>query len=127
MTPEEEVGKCPECGSTDKGARYSLTPQIMDGDPLARFCKNAWHDVPPEVRGDEFTELEFQVIFALCWGGAPYWRLNNEETAKQLGITEDIVMQTMMSISDKAGLGPLDLREFARTALNAELRRRSGR
>src|SRR5215472_12327019 len=124
MRPADEVGKCPECGSTDRGTRYSLTPRIMDGDPLARFCKNPWHNPPEVQRDDEFNALEFQVIFALCWGGPPRWRLNNEEMAQQLGITEDSVQRTMMSISDKAGIGLLDLSKFVRTGLNAELRRR---
>jgi hypothetical protein len=124
MTTADEAGKCPECGSANRGTRYSLTPQIMDGDPLARFCRNAWHVAPKVQRDDEFTALEFQVIFAFCWGGPPSWRLNNEEMAQQLGITEESVQRTMVGISNKVGMGLLGLSEFVRTALNDELRRR---
>ncbi len=116
-----ELGKCPEpeCGSTDRGTRYQITPPT-EGNPLGTYCKNAWHNAPEVQRDDEFTELEFQVIFAMCWGWAPYWRLDKEEIAKQLGLTEGIVHVLMASISEKVGL---NLREFARTALNNELRR----
>ena|ERR1700693_260285 len=127
MTPADEVGKCPECGSIDRGTRYSITPQLMDGDPLARFCKDDWHRVPPEPPDpEEFTDLEIEVILGLCRGRAK--TLPNEEIANGLRITEGVVQETTMSISDKSGgLGRGDLFEFIKTALNAELRRRSGR
>jgi hypothetical protein len=96
----------------------------MDGDPLARFCENAWHHVPEVQRDDEFTALEFQVILALCWGGLPRWRLKTEEIPQQLGIAEDLVMSALMSIYKKVGTGGSGLIEFAREALNNELRRR---
>jgi hypothetical protein len=106
---------------------------------LCRLCeleiKRRWPDLwlskwPGATAADEtheFTELEFHVIFAMCWGWAPYWRLGKKEIAEQLGLTEGIVHALMASISEKAGLlGPSNLREFARIALNAELRRRKG-
>ena len=112
----KEVGKCPECDSIDKGTRYSIAPQ--------RFCKNAWHDVPPEVQQDEFTALEFEVIFGMCWSGMR-WRLSNKEIAEQCGIAEDVVQRTATSAFDKIGAsGRMNLFEFVRDALNRELRRR---
>lgn len=116
MTTAEEVGTCPECGSTDKGTRYSLTPQIMDA--VARFCKNDWHNVPPEVNRDEFTEQELTVILALSLG------MRHHDIEKHLGMTEDIIQQCRGSISDKAGP---DLRDFIRTALNSEMLWRKGK
>jgi len=122
-------GKCPEpaCGSTDRGTRYQITPPTKE-NPLGTYCKNAWHHVPEVQRDDEFTELEFHVIFAMCWGWAPYWRLNKKEIAQQLGLigmTEGIVHTIMSSIFEKLGSsGGWELREFAKAALNGELRRR---
>jgi hypothetical protein len=122
MTPAEEVGKCPECGSTDKGTRYSLTPQIMDGDPLARFCRNAWHNVVPEVADETngFTELEFQFIFGACSG------LSIRDIAERYEIGEDIVQRIIyQKIFDKAGVSTrMELHQFVRDALNGELRSR---
>jgi hypothetical protein len=121
-------GKCPEpeCGSTDRGTRYQITPPT-EGNPLGTYCKNAWHHVPEVQRDDEFTALEFQVIFGMCWSGM-CWRLNKEEIAEQLGVTEGIVHTIMRSIFEKADLmGRGDLFGFVRDALNNELRRRSGR
>jgi DNA-binding NarL/FixJ family response regulator len=71
----------------------------------------------------DFTEQEFQVIFAVCRGGS------NKEIATQCGIAEDAVKVTNCNIFDKLGdvSNRLELHLFARTALNAELRRRSGR
>lgn len=99
---------------------------------LCRLCeleiKRRWPDLwlskwPGATAADEtheFTGLEFEVIFAMCSTRAP-----KKEIAQQLGITEGIVHALMSSIFDKAGLmGRLELFEFARTALNAELRRR---
>ena len=119
MTPAEEVGKCSECGSTDKGTRYSLTPQIMDA--LATFCKNPWHN-QPEVHRDEtqeFTELEFMFIIGACWS------LTNRQIAEQCKISEEIIMTTMASVFDKTGISNrLELLVFVRDVLNGELRRR---
>jgi hypothetical protein len=106
---------------------------------LCRLCeleiKRRWPDVWlskwPGATADEtqgFTELEFHVIFAMCWGWAPYWRLNKKEIAQQLGLigmTEGIVHTIMSSIFEKLGSsGGWELREFAKAALNGELRRR---
>jgi DNA-binding NarL/FixJ family response regulator len=113
------VGNCPECGSTDKGMRYSLTPQIMDGNPLARFCQNAWHNPPEMHRQDEFTPHELTVILALSLG------MRHKDIEENLGMAEQIVQQCRSSISDKAGVsGRPDLYQFVRDALNAELQRR---
>jgi len=72
----------------------------------------------------EFTEAEFVVIFAMCWSGGS-WRLNKEQIAEQLGIGVGIVHTIMRRIFEKDGLSNRpELFEFARTALNAELRRR---
>ena len=66
----KEVEKCPEpkCGSIDRGRRYV----ISDWPELERFCKNAWHEVPTEVHPGDFTEPEFQFIFAVCSGLPAY-------------------------------------------------------
>jgi DNA-binding NarL/FixJ family response regulator len=69
---------------------------------------------------ENFTEREFQVIFAACRG------LSNKEIAEQCGIAEDTAKATICSIFDKLGdvSNRLELNLFARTALNGELRRR---
>ncbi len=100
---------------------------------LCRLCeleiKRMWPDLwlskwPGAKAVDEtyeFTELEFQVIFGVCW------RLNKREIAEQFGFTEQIVHTIMRRIFEKDGIGGRwELFEFARTALNAELRRRKG-
>jgi hypothetical protein len=120
MTPADEVGKCPECGSIDRGTRYLITPPT-EGDPPGTFCKNAWHHVPPEVHRDEFTEQELTVILALSLG------MRHHDIEKHLGMTEDIVQQCRASISEKAGGGTLGLREFIKTALNSEVLWRTGK
>jgi DNA-binding NarL/FixJ family response regulator len=122
MTPADEVGKCPECGSIDRGTRYLITPPT-EGNPLGTFCKNAWHQlppVPPEVHQDEFTEQEFQFIFGVCSG------LSHREIAERYKTAEDIVKRTICNIFDKLGnvSNRLELNLFVRTALNGELRRR---
>lgn len=99
---------------------------------LCRLCEleisRRWPDLwlskwPGATAADEtneFTGLEFEVIFAMCSMRAP-----KEEIAQQLGTTAGIVHALMASIFDKAGLmGRLELFEFARAALNGELRRR---
>jgi hypothetical protein len=99
---------------------------------LCRFCeleiKRMWPDLWlskwPGATVDEtheFTALEFEVIFGMCWGWAPYWRLGKQGIAEQLGLTEGIVHAVIASIFEKTDL---HLREFAKAALNAELRRR---
>ena len=114
MATADEVGECPECGSIDRGARY-LMPPPSEGNPLGTFCKNAWHH-----ETQDFTEQEFQVIFALCRG-----LRRNEEIAQQCGIAEQTVMTVMASVFDKGGVSSrMDLLVFVRDALNAELRRR---
>jgi DNA-binding NarL/FixJ family response regulator len=121
MTPAEEVGKCSECGSIDKGTRYLITPPT-EGNPLGTFCKNAWHHVPPEVHQDEFTEQEFQFIFGICWG------LPLVEIAEQCKIDHSIVMNAVSGIYRKVGVSTrLEfVHHFVRAALNAELRGRKG-
>jgi DNA-binding NarL/FixJ family response regulator len=125
MTPTDEVGKCPECGSIDRGTRYLITPP-SENSPLGTFCKNVWHHVPPEVHPDDFTDLEVDVILGMCRGKGR--TVPNKEIAEQLRIAEDVVKATMMSIFNKAGLSSRwELFEFIKGALNNELRRRSGR
>jgi hypothetical protein len=115
MTPAD-VEKCPECGSTDKGTRYQIAPPT-EGNPLGTYCTHAWHHVPEVQRDDEFTPLEFQVIFGLYLGG--------EKILQHLGLSEDLIMHARMSIYNKLGTGGSGLIEFARDALNNELRRRN--
>lgn len=70
----------------------------------------------------DFTEQEFGVIFGVCSG------LSNREIAEQCRIGEDAVQRTMFSIHDKLGVSTrIELYVLIRAALNAELRRRSGR
>lgn len=103
---------------------------------LCRLCeleiKRMWPDLwlskwPGATTAEEtyeFTEAEFVVIFAMCWSGGS-WRLNKEQIAEQLGIGVGIVHTIMRRIFEKDGLSSRpELFEFARTALNAELRRR---
>jgi hypothetical protein len=122
----KELEKCSECGSLDRGTRYSISPpQIMATDPPEKFCKNAWHDVPPEVQRDEtheFTQLEFQFIFGVCWN------LSIREIAEQCKVREDAVRGIVyQKICGKVGVSTrAELQLFVRDALNAELRRRLG-
>jgi hypothetical protein len=70
----------------------------------------------------DFTEQELQVIcahFRGCYLGVP-----NKEVAEWLGVDEGTVVGCLAGISDKAHISKLEFREFARSALNAELRRR---
>lgn len=119
MTPDE-VRKCPECGSTDKGTRSEISPPA-EGNPFGTYCKNAWHHVPPDPPDPlDFTPQELTVILALSLG------MRHHDIEQHLGMTEDIVQHCRTSISDKAvGLSDrLSLCEFIKNALNAELRRR---
>jgi DNA-binding NarL/FixJ family response regulator len=116
----KEVGKCPECGSIDRGTRHLITPPTAD-NPLGTFCKNAWHDVPPEVHGDEFTEQEFQFIFGVCSG------LSHREIAQRYKTAEDVIKSTLCGgIYDKLNVSTrMELNLVVRAALNGELRRRN--
>ena len=79
----------------------------------------------PEESTENFTDQELEVILGLCRGRGR--TLPNKEIAEEFGITEDIVMTTMMSIFDQTGLsGRWELFEFVKAALNSELRRRLG-
>jgi DNA-binding NarL/FixJ family response regulator len=70
----------------------------------------------------DFTEQEFQVIFGMCAG------LTNEEIAEGYRIAVEAVMSARASVYDKAAVSTrVELQLFARAALNAYLRRRSGR
>ncbi len=122
MTAADEMEKCPECGSTDRGTRYLTTPP-MECNPLGAFCRNVWHHVPPEVQQDEFTEQELTVILALSLG------MRHDDIGKHLMIAEDIVQHCRLSISDKAGCmsDRGSLREFIKTALNSEVLWRTGK
>jgi DNA-binding NarL/FixJ family response regulator len=115
---QRENWMCPEpnCGSTDRGRRYV----ISDLPEPERFCKNAWHDVPSEVHRGDFTEPEFQFIFAVCLG------LSVIDIAERFQIAEDIVQRAIyQTIFDKAGVSNrAALVMFVRDALNGELRRR---
>jgi DNA-binding CsgD family transcriptional regulator len=100
---------------------------------LCRLCeleiKSIWPDLwlskwpgatPDET--DEFTALEFEVIFGVCRG------LPNKDIVEQCGLTEQIVHTTMSSAYDKAAVSNrMALLVFVMDTLNAELRRRSGR
>lgn len=121
MTPTDEVGKCPECASIDKGTRYVTPP--TEGNPSGTFCKNAWHDVPSEVQQDEFTEQELTVILALSLG------MRHDDIEQHLKMAEDIVQHCRMAISDKAGCmsDRVSLREFIKTALHSEVLWRKGK
>ena len=120
----KEAGKCPECGSIYRGARYSISTQIVAGNLPEIFCKNAWHDVPSGVHRDGFTEQEFQFIFGVCVG------LPVKEIAEQSELREDVVRDAIYeTIFKKAGVSNrLEfVVGFVRDALNNELRRCSGR
>jgi hypothetical protein len=94
---------------------------------IKRLWPDLWLSKWPGATADEtyeFTDLEFEVIFGMCWSGVR-WRLNKKEIAEQCGLTEGIVHTIMRSIFDKADLlGRGDLFGFVKTALNGELRRR---
>lgn len=68
-------------------------------------------------RDDEFTDLEFLVILGWALGGG-------DGFVRQRGISEDLSDAALMSIYKKLGTSGRDLIEFAREALNNELRRR---
>lgn len=116
----KEAGKCPECGSIYRDARYSISTQIPAGDLPEIFCRNAWHDVPSEVHRDEFTEQEFGFIFGVCVG------LPAKEIAEQCELREDVVRDAIYAtIFKKAGVSTRAefVVGFVMTALNAELKR----
>jgi DNA-binding NarL/FixJ family response regulator len=120
MAPADEVWKCPECGSIDRGI-YLITP-ASEGNPLGTLCKNAWHHappVPPDKTGD-FTGHELQFIFGVCWG------LSVRDIAEQYEVREDAVQGIIyQKIFDKAGVSTrMELLVFVRDALNNELKRR---
>ena len=113
MTPADEVGKCPECGSLDKGTRYLINPPA-----LGTFCKNAWHDSGAarewlkndnsRLRLIEFTEQEIEIICAAVRG------LPNKDIAQELGMAEDAVKKCLyFDICERIGAsGRLELIAF---------------
>jgi DNA-binding NarL/FixJ family response regulator len=83
-------------------------------------------DTPKTDKTDEtceFTEQEFQFIFAVCLG------LSVRDIAARYEMGEDVVQGIIyQKIFDKAGVSNrARLQQFVRAALNSELRRRSGR
>ncbi len=77
-----------------------------------------WPGATPD-KTDEFTALEFEVIFGMWWG------LTKTQIAEQCGLTEQIVHTAMSNAYDKAGVSNrVDLQLFVRAALNNELHRR---
>jgi DNA-binding NarL/FixJ family response regulator len=73
----------------------------------------------PTDETHDFTDQELKVIFGVCSG------LGFKEMAQQYGIAHEIVKMSLISIFDKAGFATrFELVEFAKTALNGELRRR---
>ena len=70
---------------------------------------------------ETFTDQECEVIFGICRG------LANKDMAQEYKIPEVRVKRSMISIYDKANVCTrLELFEFVKAALNAELRRRRG-
>jgi DNA-binding NarL/FixJ family response regulator len=83
-------------------------------------------NTPTADKADEtraFTEQEFQFMFGICRG------LPLVKIAEQCKIDHSIVMNTVLGIYRKVGVSTrLEfVHHFVRAALNAELRRRSGR
>ena len=67
----------------------------------------------------DFTDQEFKVIFGVLRG------LTNKDIAQHYKMAEDTAKHYMLSIYDKAGVSNrLELYEFLKAAINAELRRR---
>ena len=74
-----------------------------------------------DVTQYEFTAWEFDVIFGICS------HLSNKEIGEHYKMAIDTVMNTINRIFDKVDVSNrLQLCEFVKTTLNAELLRRLG-
>ena len=71
------------------------------------------------TQADELTDQDCTVIFGTCSG------LSMGEIAKYLEVSEDVVRNTAIGVYEGLGVSTrLELFQFVRAALNAELQRR---